>query len=195
MTDRHWTPRETEIVRLTTEGLTAQQIARRLTLAPKTVENHIWRAKQKAGCPNRAALVRYAITRGLVDPPPRPGPEDVDRADAELDLLIRHLDTGTVIDHLDADTVIDVVEPEEEPEEPREPRRPTRGVVVAVLVILTLAGGTVYLIRLPDAPTAVIDTPPSSATSSISLTPSPTTTSHKAAPGKTAEKRRTTTTR
>ena len=67
MPDHHWTPRETEVVRLVTEGLTARQIARRLVLAPKTVENHIQRAKRKVDAPNRAALVCYALRHGLVD--------------------------------------------------------------------------------------------------------------------------------
>jgi len=172
MTDRHWTPRETEIVRLTTEGLTAQQIARRLTLAPKTVENHIWRAKQKADCPNRAALVRYAITRGLVAPPPRP-PVELDREDAGLDLLIRHLDTGIVVDHLDADAVIDVRDDPADEEVPA--GRPRRGIAVVVLVLLTLTGVTVYgIVQAPDPPAAAV---PATTTVTVvtSVTVSPTT--------------------
>lgn len=178
MTDQPWTPRETEIVRLTAEGLTAQQIARRLVLAPKTVENHIWRAKQKVDCPNRAALVAYAVTHGLTDPvtePIRmPLDPDGDRADAELERMIHELD-GVVIEHLDADDVVDVA-PDPEPEEasgdveppPRRPRRPRRGIVAVVLVLLALTGVTAYaFVRTPDAPPAtpvspVVEAPVSS---------------------------------
>jgi len=47
------------------EGLTARQIATRLVLSPRTVENHVQHILRKVGLPNRAALVRYAIEEGL----------------------------------------------------------------------------------------------------------------------------------
>jgi DNA-binding NarL/FixJ family response regulator len=59
------TVREAEVLRLVVEGLTGRQIATRLTLSPRTVENHVQRVLRKLGQPNRAALVRYAIEHGL----------------------------------------------------------------------------------------------------------------------------------
>lgn len=61
----HLTDRETEVVRLVVEGLTARQIATRLVLSPRTVENHVQRVLRKFAVPGRAALVRYAIENGL----------------------------------------------------------------------------------------------------------------------------------
>jgi DNA-binding NarL/FixJ family response regulator len=62
----HLTERETEVLRLIVEGLTARQIATRLVLSPRTVENHVHRVLRKFGAPGRAALVRAAIESGLV---------------------------------------------------------------------------------------------------------------------------------
>jgi DNA-binding NarL/FixJ family response regulator len=61
----HLTDRETEVLRLVVEGLTARQIATRLVLSPRTVENHVQRVLRKFDVPGRAALVRYAIEHGL----------------------------------------------------------------------------------------------------------------------------------
>jgi DNA-binding NarL/FixJ family response regulator len=59
------TVREADVLRLVVEGLTARQIATRLVLSPRTVENHIQRVLRRLGLPNRAALVRYAVENGL----------------------------------------------------------------------------------------------------------------------------------
>ncbi|ANY05676.1 response regulator transcription factor [Pseudonocardia sp. HH130630-07] len=58
-------PRESEVLRLVVEGLTAKQIAARLVLSPRTVENHVQRLLRKFDVPGRGALVRYAIEQGL----------------------------------------------------------------------------------------------------------------------------------
>ncbi|MEJ8278377.1 helix-turn-helix transcriptional regulator [Pseudonocardia spirodelae] len=58
-------PRESEVLRLVVEGLTARQIAARLVLSPRTVENHVQRLLRKFDVPGRGALVRYAIEFGL----------------------------------------------------------------------------------------------------------------------------------
>ncbi|BBG04203.1 MULTISPECIES: helix-turn-helix transcriptional regulator [Pseudonocardia] len=58
-------PRESEVLRLVVEGLTARQIAARLVLSPRTVENHVQRLLRKLDVPGRGALVRYAIEHGL----------------------------------------------------------------------------------------------------------------------------------
>ena len=60
------TPRESDVLRLVVDGLTARQIATRLVLSPRTVENHIQRVLHRLGLPNRAALVRYSVENGLV---------------------------------------------------------------------------------------------------------------------------------
>jgi DNA-binding NarL/FixJ family response regulator len=59
------TDREAEVLRLVVEGLTARQIATRLVLSPRTVENHVQHLLRKLRLPNRAALVRWAIEHGL----------------------------------------------------------------------------------------------------------------------------------
>lgn len=59
------TEREADVLRFVVEGLTARQIAGRLTLSPRTVENHVQHLLRKLDLSNRAALVRYAIEHGL----------------------------------------------------------------------------------------------------------------------------------
>ncbi|HLU56605.1 MAG TPA: response regulator transcription factor [Pseudonocardia sp.] len=63
--ERPLTERESDVVRLVVEGLTARQIATRLVLSPRTVENHVQNVLRKLHLHSRAALVRYAIERGL----------------------------------------------------------------------------------------------------------------------------------
>lgn len=60
------TEREVAVLALVVEGLTGRQIATRLVLSPRTVENHVQRLLRKLGQPNRAALVRYALEHDLV---------------------------------------------------------------------------------------------------------------------------------
>ncbi|MDP9240901.1 MAG: response regulator transcription factor [Actinomycetota bacterium] len=57
--------RETEVLRLVAKGLTAKQVATRLVLSHRTVQNHVQNAMQKLQVHNRAGLVRYAIEAGL----------------------------------------------------------------------------------------------------------------------------------
>ncbi|MGH3612078.1 MAG: LuxR C-terminal-related transcriptional regulator [Pseudonocardia sp.] len=59
------TDRESDVLRLVVDGLTARQIATRLVLSQRTVENHVQRVLRKLRVPNRAALVRHAIECGL----------------------------------------------------------------------------------------------------------------------------------
>jgi DNA-binding NarL/FixJ family response regulator len=61
------TDRETEVLRLVAKGLTAKQVAERLVLSPRTVENHVQNTLRKLQLHNRAQLVRYAIEQGLAD--------------------------------------------------------------------------------------------------------------------------------
>jgi DNA-binding NarL/FixJ family response regulator len=61
------TPRETEVLRLVARGLTARQIASRLVLSHRTVENHVQNTLRKLQLHNRVELVRYAIEHGIDD--------------------------------------------------------------------------------------------------------------------------------
>jgi DNA-binding NarL/FixJ family response regulator len=57
--------RETEVLRLVAKGLTARQIAERLVLSHRTVENHVQSTLRKLQLHNRVELARYAIEHGL----------------------------------------------------------------------------------------------------------------------------------
>jgi DNA-binding NarL/FixJ family response regulator len=59
------TGRETEVLRLVAKGLTYPQIAGRLTLSPRTVQNHVQNTLVKLQLHNKAQLVRYALEQGL----------------------------------------------------------------------------------------------------------------------------------
>jgi DNA-binding NarL/FixJ family response regulator len=59
------TERETEILRYVAKGLTAKQIAERLTLSHRTVENHVQATFRKLEVANRVEAARYAIEHGL----------------------------------------------------------------------------------------------------------------------------------
>ncbi|WP_253661365.1 response regulator [Williamsia maris] len=59
------TERETEVLRLVAKGLSARQIATRLGLSHRTVENHVQSTLRKLQLANRVELTRYAIEHGL----------------------------------------------------------------------------------------------------------------------------------
>jgi DNA-binding NarL/FixJ family response regulator len=59
------TERETEVLRYVAKGLTARQIANRLSLSHRTVENHVQATFRKLQVANRVELARYAIEHGL----------------------------------------------------------------------------------------------------------------------------------
>ncbi|GGY70429.1 DNA-binding response regulator [Streptomyces olivaceoviridis] len=63
------TTRETEVLVLIGEGLTNQEIARRLHVSTATVKTHINNLFAKTGLKDRAQAVRYAYSKGLVRPP------------------------------------------------------------------------------------------------------------------------------
>ncbi len=63
------TDRETEILRLVAKGLTYPQIAERLVLSVRTVQNHVQSTLTKLQLHNKAQLVRYAMEQGLVHHP------------------------------------------------------------------------------------------------------------------------------
>lgn len=59
------TERETEVLRHVAKGLSAKQIAERLSLSHRTVENHVQATFRKLQLANRVELTRYAIEHGL----------------------------------------------------------------------------------------------------------------------------------
>ena len=61
------TERETEVLRLVAKGLSYKQIAERLGLSHRTVQNHVQNTLGKLQLHNRVELTRYAIERGLDD--------------------------------------------------------------------------------------------------------------------------------
>jgi DNA-binding NarL/FixJ family response regulator len=61
------TERETEVLRMVATGLSYKQIAGRLVLSHRTVQNHVQNTLGKLQLHNRVELVRYAIEHGLTD--------------------------------------------------------------------------------------------------------------------------------
>lgn len=59
--------RECQVLRLIAEGVPGRQIALRLHLSPKTVENHRSNIMKKLGVHNRVALIKAAWKLGLTD--------------------------------------------------------------------------------------------------------------------------------
>jgi DNA-binding NarL/FixJ family response regulator len=59
------TERETEVLKLVAKGLSYRQIADRLVLSHRTVQNHVQNTLRKLQMHNRVELTRYAIEHGL----------------------------------------------------------------------------------------------------------------------------------
>ena len=59
------TDREVEVLRLVAKGLTARQVADRLVLSHRTVQNHVQNTLRKLQLHNRVELTRFAIEQGL----------------------------------------------------------------------------------------------------------------------------------
>ncbi|WP_238020023.1 response regulator transcription factor [Dactylosporangium sp. AC04546] len=59
------TERETEVLRLVAKGVTYKEVAERLVLSHRTVQNHVQNTLGKLQLHSRVDLVRYAIERGL----------------------------------------------------------------------------------------------------------------------------------
>jgi DNA-binding NarL/FixJ family response regulator len=61
------TPREQEVMRLLAQGVSTREVADRLFISPKTVENHRTNIMGKLGLHSSIDLVRYAARLGLID--------------------------------------------------------------------------------------------------------------------------------
>jgi DNA-binding NarL/FixJ family response regulator len=61
------TDRETDVLRLVAKGLGYREIADRLFVSHRTVQNHVQNVLRKLELHNRVELTRYAIERGLDD--------------------------------------------------------------------------------------------------------------------------------
>jgi len=59
------TARETEILKMVAKGIEYKQIAERLVLSHRTVQNHVQNTLRKLQMHNRVELTRWAIQRGL----------------------------------------------------------------------------------------------------------------------------------
>ncbi|WP_020573393.1 response regulator [Actinopolymorpha alba] len=59
------TERETEVLRLVAKGLSYKDIAERLVLSHRTIQNHVQNTLRKLQLHNRVELVRYALESGL----------------------------------------------------------------------------------------------------------------------------------
>jgi DNA-binding NarL/FixJ family response regulator len=61
------TPREQEVMRFLAEGLSRTEIAEKLFISPKTVENHRTNIMNKLGLHSTMDLIRYSAKLGLID--------------------------------------------------------------------------------------------------------------------------------
>ena len=61
------TPRQLQVLKLFAEGLTASEVAERLNIEPRTAHHHRAAIKRMLGLHTNAALVRYAVSEGLIE--------------------------------------------------------------------------------------------------------------------------------
>ena len=61
------TERETEVLKMVAKGMSYKQIAERLVLSHRTVQNHVQNTLRKLQMHNRVELTRWAIEQGLDD--------------------------------------------------------------------------------------------------------------------------------
>ena len=60
------TNREREVLQMASEGLSTSEIAKRLSISPRTAELHRGRMMNKLGLHNQTELIRYALKRGIL---------------------------------------------------------------------------------------------------------------------------------
>jgi DNA-binding CsgD family transcriptional regulator len=62
------TPRQEQVIRLATGGMPAKEIARRLGISKRTVEDHFTAARERFGAANRTELITRALQSGIAMP-------------------------------------------------------------------------------------------------------------------------------
>ncbi len=62
------TEREVEVLKLTAEGFSNQEIAKKLSLSHKTIDTYRSRIMDKLRLRHRSELIQYALRRGLLEP-------------------------------------------------------------------------------------------------------------------------------
>lgn len=62
------TRRQLEILRFLAMGDSVREVAKKLHLAPKSVEGHKYRIMKRLGIHNRVHLCRFAIRNGVISP-------------------------------------------------------------------------------------------------------------------------------
>lgn len=60
------TNREREVLQMAAEGLSTSEIAKRLSISPRTAELHRGKMMNKLGLHNQTELIRYALKRGIL---------------------------------------------------------------------------------------------------------------------------------
>lgn len=60
------TSREREVLQLVAEGYTGQEIAKRLSISPRTAEQHRANILRKLGLQNQREIIRYALKKGIL---------------------------------------------------------------------------------------------------------------------------------
>ena len=68
------TPRQVEVLRLVSRGLSNREVARRLGVSPRTVDRHVADVYERIGTSSRAAAALFAMEHGLVGPAGSDGP-------------------------------------------------------------------------------------------------------------------------
>jgi DNA-binding NarL/FixJ family response regulator len=63
---KKFTKREMEVLTLISEGMTSSEIAAKLFTSRRTVETHRTHLIEKIGVKNTAALIKYAVSNGLI---------------------------------------------------------------------------------------------------------------------------------
>lgn len=61
------TRRESEVLELVANGLSAKEVAHEIGIAPRTVERHIENVRMKMRARNRAHMVAQAVISGVLD--------------------------------------------------------------------------------------------------------------------------------
>jgi DNA-binding NarL/FixJ family response regulator len=66
---RNLSKRQREVLRLTAEGYTGEEVGKELDLSPRTIESHRRRIREELGLRNVVEMTRYAVHMGLYATP------------------------------------------------------------------------------------------------------------------------------